>query len=574
MEENNEIKEENVTLEPSTEVVEEIKEPTNESPINEGEPFSGPPDGSGVKDSNWKAPKQKNNKPLAIFLIILILVGVGVGAYFLIFNHEEKLANKENTVTEQKQKASPYRLSGNGLEEFDIKFLKLEDDNKNIVYSPLSIKYMLAMLNEGTSGNSHSQIEALIGDYKPFKYNNSANLSLANSLFLRTDIKASVKPDYINTLKEKYNAEVIGDDFKSTENINKWIKEKTLGLINNGLDRINPNEVLFIINALAIDQDWSNKFKGAYVSYNHTNFGWSFDNPVVNGKFLGVSEDIATMRVGASYNKLDIVKYKGGEDKLRKEVEEYYIKCYNENADQMYDPKSEYTAADVKSEVDEVIETYKSYMNKADRSTDFYFYVDDDVKVFAKDLKEYDGTTLQYVGIMPKKDSLSDYVKNVDTKKISEYIKNLKYTDISSFEDGKLTYVFGTIPKFNYDYELPLMSDLKKLGVIDVFDANKADLTKIMDGPLFIDKAIHKATIEMNQDGIKAGAVTIGGGAGNAMMCNYSIEIPVEEIDITFDRPYMYLIRDKKTGEVWFVGSVYEPTSWKDEEANRKYEWE
>ena len=570
MEENNEIKEENVTLEPSTEVVEEIKEPTNESPINEGEPFSGPPDGSGVKDSNWKAPKQKNNKPLAIFLILLILVGVGVGAYFLIFNHEEKLANKENTVTEQKQKASPYRLSGNGLEEFDIKFLKLEDDNKNIVYSPLSIKYMLAMLNEGTSGNSHSQIEALIGDYKPFKYNNSENLSLANSLFLRTDIKASVKPDYINTLKEKYNADVVGDDFKSTENINKWIKEKTLGLISNGLDQISPNEIFFVINALAIDQEWVKKFDNGYASFEHAGFGWSVDSPVTTGKFLGVSEDVAVMRVEASFNRDDLIKDKGGEEAFRKEIEKYYIDCYNEEYANNGENKT-VTAEDVKNDVDDVINTIKKDYNRVDMNTDFYIYVDDDVKVFAKDLKEYGGTTLQYVGIMPKKDSLKDFIKNIDTKKIQEYIDNLKYSAKDNFKDGVLTHVKGTIPKFKYDYELSLMKDLKKLGVLDVFDSDKADLSKILDGQVFIDKAIHKATIEMNQDGIKAGAVSIGGGAGNAMMCNYNTNMKIEEIDITFDRPYMYLIRDKKTGEVWFVGSTYNPTSWTEEKSINPY---
>ena len=40
---------------------------------------------------------------------------------------------------------------------------------------------------------------------------------------------------------------------------------------------------------------------------------------------------------------------------------------------------------------------------------------------------------------------------------------------------------------------------------------------------------------------------------------DYFFEVPVEEIDLTFDKPYMFLIRDKATGEVWFTGTVYEP---------------
>ena len=71
---------------------------------------------------------------------------------------------------------------------------------------------------------------------------------------------------------------------------------------------------------------------------------------------------------------------------------------------------------------------------------------------------------------------------------------------------------------------------------------------------------IHKANIEFSNDGIKASAATALGGAG-ATGCGFDhlYEVPVEEIDLTFDKPYMFIIRDKETGEVWFTGTVYEP---------------
>ena len=49
---------------------------------------------------------------------------------------------------------------------------------------------------------------------------------------------------------------------------------------------------------------------------------------------------------------------------------------------------------------------------------------------------------------------------------------------------------------------------------------------------------------------------------------DYFLEAPVKRIDLTFDKPYMYIIRDKATGEVWFTGTVYQP---KVEE--NSYEW-
>ena len=39
----------------------------------------------------------------------------------------------------------------------------------------------------------------------------------------------------------------------------------------------------------------------------------------------------------------------------------------------------------------------------------------------------------------------------------------------------------------------------------------------------------------------------------------HKFEVSIEVIDITFDKPYMFLIRDKSTGEVCFIGTVYEP---------------
>ena len=55
------------------------------------------------------------------------------------------------------------------------------------------------------------------------------------------------------------------------------------------------------------------------------------------------------------------------------------------------------------------------------------------------------------------------------------------------------------------------------------------------------------------------------GGAGGGDPFDYLYQVPVEEIDLTFDKPYMFLIRDKENGEVWFVGTVYEPLLWENE---------
>ena len=81
----------------------------------------------------------------------------------------------------------------------------------------------------------------------------------------------------------------------------------------------------------------------------------------------------------------------------------------------------------------------------------------------------------------------------------------------------------------------------------------------------YIAVAKHKANIEFTQDGIKAAAATMVGGLGAGDWYDYFVEMPTDDIDITFDKPYMFLIRDKETGETWFVGTVYEPLKAEDD---------
>ena len=162
---------------------------------------------------------------------------------------------------------------------------------------------------------------------------------------------------------------------------------------------------------------------------------------------------------------------------------------------------------------------------------------------------------------MPKNESLDSYIKNIDADKITKVINNIKDFKAENFKDGVVTKIDGQIPLFKFDYELKLMDDLKELGIKDVFDINKANLSKISSNPLVIDKAIHKANIEFSNEGIKAAAATGMGGFG-AAGCGFEhlYEVPVEEVTLNFDKPYLFIIRDKDSGEVWFIGTVYQPT--------------
>lgn len=526
-----------------------------------------------TNEQNKKGGNKK--KTIIICIIVLLVIIAAVCIYFFLIrksdNEENNNNNEVNNETEVINTNSPYKLTSNGLEPFDLYFMQLENNGKNKVYSPLSIKYALAMLSEGANGATKEQIDNIIGEYSARKYNNSDNMSFANGLFIKDTYKDSIKSSYINTVASKYNADVIIDSFKNADTLNSWISDKTFNLITNITDDISD---FILVNALAIDMEWVEKIQrehGIYtVKFPHESvdnenrmYGFSvygLDTADYHRlEFEGVDYEVKSVEIGAIANNYDIINILG-EDNIRQTVREAFEQYKSENPGTVYD----YSRREI-TDFDTWFDTYyikelENNFGHVSSSTDFEFYIDDNTKVFAKDLKEYDGTTLQYIGIMPTNTSLDNFIENMEASDINTLINNLKPMELSSFKEGYITEITGYIPMFKMDYELDLISDLKTLGITSVFDKS-AQLSNITSDKAYITDASHSANIEFSNDGIKAAAATIVGGAGDATDPNfdYFFEIPIEKIDLTFDKPFMYLIRDKETGEIWFAGTVYEP---------------
>lgn len=520
-----------------------------------------------MENSESKVTNKSNNKFLIIIILSVIIV---VLATLLILNVMKK-DNKDNGIvnsTEKTDVTSAYRMSSNNIENFDLSFLKLENNNSNMIYSPISIKYALEMLADGSNGTTKQQINAIIGDYKANKYSNSSNLSFANALFVKDTYRNSIKEKYTSMLTTKYNAEIIYDSFTNPNNISSWVNEKTLGLINNAVDSDSLKNNFILFNALAINMNWKYKLQSGStdpnvpdiyynVNYLHEDYSASilplFDEESYRSLKFNNDKHVKSVEIGASINNYDIVNTLG-RDNIKKTITEEYKAFLAEN-------NKEETEEEINNNVEEFIDSLDSNYKDVKVSTDFELYTDDNVKVFAKNLKEYDGKSLQYIGIMPKEEELSSYIKNSTSTSINNLINNLKEIKLENFTPGKVTKITVYIPLFKFDYELNLTDDLKKLGVTDVFDESKADLSNLTnDTNAYISEASHKSTIEFSNDGIKASAVTEVGGLGDASAgFEHLYEVPVEIIDMTFDKPYMFLIRDKSTGEIWFAGTVYEP---------------
>ncbi len=113
------------------------------------------------------------------------------------------------------------------------------------------------------------------------------------------------------------------------------------------------------------------------------------------------------------------------------------------------------------------------------------------------------------------------------------------------------------LPHFTTKTDLNMIGPLQKLGIHEAFQEDGADFSGMTGGKgLRIGKALQKAWIETSEKGTEAAAVTV------IEMVNDSLTLgpePPPPVVFHADHPFMYLIRDWKSGEILFIGRVVEP---------------
>ena len=108
------------------------------------------------------------------------------------------------------------------------------------------------------------------------------------------------------------------------------------------------------------------------------------------------------------------------------------------------------------------------------------------------------------------------------------------------------------MPKFEFETEYKLVDSLENLGIHDAFDENNADFQGMTDEQVYLAQAIHKAFVNVNEEGTEAAAIT-------ALVVQFASGPPEPRHEFIADHPFVFIIQENNTGEILFIGRLANP---------------
>jgi serpin B len=156
----------------------------------------------------------------------------------------------------------------------------------------------------------------------------------------------------------------------------------------------------------------------------------------------------------------------------------------------------------------------------------------------------YAGRELSMVVLLPKKvDGLPELEKAITVDKLASLLSNLPVREVNTY-----------LPKFKLETSFGLNPTLEALGMKRAF-SREADFSGISSAEaLYISAVLHKAYVDVNEEGTEAAAATAV--VTRAMAVRRPQPVPV----FRADHPFLFLICDTRAGSVLFMGRLTNPT--------------
>ena len=176
------------------------------------------------------------------------------------------------------------------------------------------------------------------------------------------------------------------------------------------------------------------------------------------------------------------------------------------------------------------------------RNGDYAFYENYEAKFQAISLPYGNGRMSMYIFLPYRESDLNTFLDSLNTENWERWVSQLREQEL-----------FLSMPKFKLEYEKTLNNPLHALGMGIAFAPGRADFSRMADlealgKNLYIGEVLHKAVVEVNEEGTEAAAVTSIGVRATSLPPQFIV-----------DRPFFFAIRDNETKTVLFMGTVVDP---------------
>ena len=144
--------------------------------------------------------------------------------------------------------------------------------------------------------------------------------------------------------------------------------------------------------------------------------------------------------------------------------------------------------------------------------------------------------------ILPSVGQFENFERSLNAEKVNEILNSMQATEVAL-----------TLPKFEFESDISLSEILIEMGMPRAFGIGGGTDFSGMDGTLnlYITEVLHKAFVSVDEEGTEAAAATA--------VIIAEMAVIVDATEMRIDRPFIFMIRDKGSNSLLFLGKVMNP---------------
>lgn len=183
----------------------------------------------------------------------------------------------------------------NTAKTFQLKiFQEINKSNigKNLMISPLSIYHILSLTTNGAQNQTLEEMVKTLGHENKDEMNNenklvSSSVGKLQSIEMANAVFTKFKPeDQFTSMIKVYKSTI--DILKDVEQVNKWCSDATHNKIQNILDKLTPNDLMVLINAIYFKGIWKKTFDKNKTYQNNFN---NFNKTPIMKDFMNITDN-------------------------------------------------------------------------------------------------------------------------------------------------------------------------------------------------------------------------------------------------------------------------------------------